>query len=95
MDNQTSDNGLNLKMSREQFLAYDDQQQKGIMFSFLTSIDKKLDDRFSTLNRDGCTFAQKYIRASRYLRWKTIGMGIGMGIPLIYVLFQIFTGRFK
>jgi hypothetical protein len=90
MNDQVDRNGLNLKMSREQFLAYDDQQQKGIMFSFLTSIDKKLDDKFATLNKNGCAFAQKYLQISKYLRWKMIGVGFAIAIPVVYLLVKIF-----
>ena len=81
---------LNLKMSREQFLTYDDQQQKGIMFSFLMSIDKKLDDRFSTLDEEGCGFAQRYVRTSRYMKWKMIGIGMAGGISVIAIILKLF-----
>ena len=81
---------LNLKMSREQFLTYDDQQQKGIMFSFLTSIDNKLDAKFSALDKDGCAFARKYVRTSRNMKWKMIGIGFTLSIPILYLIAKIF-----
>lgn len=81
---------LNLKMSREQFLTYDEVQQKGIIFSFLTSIEDKLDTKFSALDKEGCAFAQKYVRTSRYIKLKMIGIGFAVAMPVVYILAKLF-----
>ena len=75
-----ANNGMTVKISKEQFKAMETDDKLWLLFSGIENI-----------NQTGCSFAQRHLKAEKHLKLKMIGIGFAISLPLIYIILKLFV----